>query len=309
MDEDRLALSALEWLHAQRRWFDPCYWEEYLPARRFRPGPLLELIVLLRCVSRGPYAQYARALTESGFALAESVCRWKSFRQGLQRWDETFPYFAYFTAVLEAAGRDAGPALDAVETALALGCGDVSAADRPALTRLELAYVTDLGGFSTVPVEWSDAVELYRTSIAGTRDNTLFMRDDEAYALTHVLFYLSDFGSRALPLPAPVEADRVRDQVSVLLGSCLARDDLDLAGEFLLCAETLGSADDPLVAHGWHRLAAAQHDDGAVPSPLYNPHTAAMLEGAKRSAYLFGTCFHTTMVAIMASSERRRHAR
>lgn len=308
-EEDRLALSALDWLQGQLRWFEAGHWEAYLPARRFRPGPLLELIVLLRCLHRGPYARHARKLIESGFALAESVCRSASFRQGVQRWDATFPYYAYFVGVLEASGRDAGPARDAVETAVALDCGDVSAADRPPLTRLELAYAADLGGLAPASTTWSDIAELYRASIPATRDTPLFVRDDEAYALTHVLFYLSDFGARAVHVPTPEESERLRDRVLVLLGSCLARGDLDLAGELLLCAETLHAAGEPLVAHGWRRLALAQHEDGAVPSPLHDPGTAAALEGEKRAAYRFGTCFHTTMVAIMAASERRRHVR
>lgn len=301
---EALAGSCVGWLTRNLEWFDPRRWEQHLPRRRFPASPLLELAVLLRCLARGPFAELATPLTEAGMDLAERVSRRPEFRAGLLGADATFPYHAYLVCVLADSGRDTGSLLGAVRSVVDANIGDVVSADRPTLTRMELRYALDLGNVAcTLPT----LGELYPGSIVATRDTPLFLGDDEAYAVTHVLLYLSDFGSRPITLDA-AERERVRELVLVMLACYLARGNLDLAGELLLCAEALGAHGRDLVEHGWQSLAAARRPDGAVPSPLYDAETASTVDGDRADAYTFGTCFHTTMVTAMAASERHRHA-
>ncbi|HEY2764655.1 MAG TPA: hypothetical protein VGJ13_11680 [Pseudonocardiaceae bacterium] len=296
--------SGVGWLHHNLEWFDPQRWERFLPRRRFPASPLLELVVLLRCLRRGPFAELAGALVEAGLDLAERVTRRAEFREGLHRADLTFPYYAYLVCVLAEAGRDTRSLRDSVRSIVETNIGDVTCADRPAPTLMELRYVLDVG---SIACPLPTLGELYPSSIVAARDTPLFFGDDDAYAVTHVLFYLTDFGVRPLPVD-PAERERVRELVLIMLAGYLARGNLDLAGELMLCAETLGAHQHDLLDHGWRLMAGARRADGAVPSPLHDPAIVPAVQGEKRAAYLFGTCFHTTMVAAMAASERRRRA-
>ncbi|HEX2300628.1 MAG TPA: hypothetical protein VHH34_19340 [Pseudonocardiaceae bacterium] len=300
-----VAVGALRWLSDYREWFDPEQWQRFLPRRRFPAGPLLELVVLLRCLRRGPFAGRARALAEEGLAMAERVCASEEFQAGLLRADTLLPYHAYLACVLHKSGFPAGRALGNLRSIVDRDIGDVCAADRPVLSRMELRYALDIAGIAAPGLPPLPA--LYPSSIVGCRDTALFFSDDEVYALTHVVFYLTDFGARSSGL-APGEQQRVAELVLTLLVACLARDDFDLAGELLLCAEVLGAGGHRLVEHGWQRLAGTCRADGAVPSPLHDPGILSAVGGEKQRAYVFGTCFHTTMVAAMAASERCRRA-
>lgn len=303
---ERVAEHGLRWLENNLEWFEPARWERFLPRRRFRAAPLLELLILVRLLRDGPHAEQAGRIGAAAYQVAEDVCAGAGFHHESCRGGPFFVYHAHLVALLADAGRAPAQARSRIQAVLDTGTGELFAADRPALNRLELCYVLDLGGFdrSGYPMD-----RPHRDSVLTTREGPLSFADDEVYALTHVLFYLSDFGARPVAgsdVAGLAKADLAKAgrTVAVLLGACLARGDLDLAGELLLCAEILGVDGCGLVEHGWQRVAAAQRADGAVPSPLHDPAVLSKVDGDKRAAYLFGTCFHTTMVAVMAASGR-----
>lgn len=304
---DAVVRGGIGWLHEHLSWFDPRQWERFLPRRGFPASPLLELAVLLRCLRRGPYATLAGPLVEGGLDLAERVVAREEFRDGLHRADATFAYHAYLVCLLAGAGRDTAGLAESVRHVVAANTGDVRSADRPALALMELRHALDVGGIGVTGTALAPVDELYPRSIVAARDTPLSLRDDESYAVTHVLLYLTDFGARPAALD-PAERRRVLDMVLVMLAACLARGDLDIGGELLLCAQALGAGRHDLLDHGWWVVAGARRADGAVPSPLHDPRVLSTAEGERAAAYLFGTCFHTTMVATMAASERRRRA-
>lgn len=301
---EALVDNGVRWLNEHIAWFDPQRWERFLPRRKVRFSPLLELMILTRCLRRGPFPEQAEELTRQAYPLGVSICKDARFAEQICRAGTVFAYQAHLVALLAETGADE---LDGIRTriqsVLDTDTGELFAPDRPALSRLELRYVLDIGGFGTVE---RPAIGFYRESVLATREGPLSFSDDEVYALTHVLFYLTDFGAHPVLEVDTGEQERVRGLVLVLLGACLARGDHDLAGELLLCAETLDAHHHELVRHGWHTIADHQRADGAVPSPVHDPAVLAQLQGDKREAYLFGTCFHTTMVAVMAASERVR---
>ncbi|MBK0870747.1 MULTISPECIES: DUF6895 family protein [unclassified Saccharopolyspora] len=298
---ERVAEHGLRWLENNLEWFEPARWERFLPPRRFRAAPLLELLILVRLLRGGPHAERAERIGTAAHRVAEAVCAETGFHDELSRGGPAFAYHAHLVALLTDAGRAPARARSLVQAVLDTGTGELFAADRPALNRLELRYVLDLGGFDRSGYRTDQS---HRNSVLTTRQGPLSFADDEVYALTHVLFYLSDFGSRPVSGSDLADREKAGRTVSVLLGACLARDDLDLAGELLLCADILGVHCRGLVEHGWQRIASAQRADGAVPSPLHDSAVLSKVDGDKRAAYLFGTCFHTTMVAVMAASGR-----
>ncbi|WP_084655265.1 DUF6895 family protein [Nocardia altamirensis] len=286
--------AAVEWLTGQLQWFDQRQWERFLPRREFPEGTVLELLVLCRILRRGRFRDHE--LVGGAIELAQAVVSEQAFHSALGRADEKFPYRAYLVALLAELGCPVRSAVERVQVVLETGCGGWTGAWQPALTRLELRYVLDLGGFASTSLPVAD---LTAATIAAAAPDPLYLRDDEAYALTHVVFYATDFGARPMPAGAALI-----ETMRTLLGMYLALGDMDLAGELLLCLQAVGAADCPMTAHGWRELARRRRTDGAVPGPLYEPDRWSGLRGEVREAYAFGTCHHTTMVAAMAAAVR-----
>ncbi|MFI8433548.1 DUF6895 family protein [Streptomyces sp. NPDC079020] len=304
---DRVLAGALRWLEEYVEWFAAPRWEEYLPRRPFRPGPLLELLGLVRLLDRSGLVPKEAALPSRALDLAAGAAGEAEFARGLRRGDELFPYHLNLIALLEVLGRPQPGARAKCQALLAADAGGHTRAYRPVLSQVELRYFVDRGGF-TPPAALPALDVLHRRSIAALGPDVLQMTGDETYALAHVLFYVTDFGRTRRLLGGPGEAARLRAPVRVLLGVHLARGSLDLLSELLLCAGALGfrGDDDPLVREGWGALATAQRRDGAVPSPVHRPEVLSGLTGDRAAAYLFGTCYHTTLAAALAAAERGR---
>ncbi|MFF3730679.1 DUF6895 family protein [Streptomyces sp. NPDC002476] len=336
----RVLAGALEWIEAQLDWFAPGRWEEFLPRRPFRPGPLLELLGLVRVLDRSGVVPATAPLPSWALDLAEEIVHESEFGRGLRRGDAFFPYHLNLTALLELLGRPQ-PALRAsCQALLTADAGGHCRPYKPVLSRIELRYFVDRGGF-TAPGRLPGLGPLYRQSIAARGADVLQLTGDETYALTHVLLYATDFGHHTR-LPCRGESvARVRETVRVLLGVHLARGSLDLLAELLLCEAALdggqGHTPDsrpgpvpgpdpcpvpvpgpvpvpvpvPRIVPGqwrracWSALAAAQRPDGAVPGPVHRPEILTGLTGDKAAAYLFGTCYHTTLASALAAAARK----
>ncbi|MFI5535420.1 DUF6895 family protein [Nocardia sp. NPDC051900] len=289
--------AALDWLAANLRWFDPAQWERFLPARQFPEGAALELLVLCRVLCRGRWRDHP--LVDGATGLARTLVEAAAFHDALGRADDKFTYRAYLVALLADLGCPIPSAAQRVRTVLETGSGGREGAWHPPLSRLELRYALELGRF---PHTLPPMDELVGVTIAAAEPDPIWLRDDEVYALTHVVFYATDFAARPLrTAPALVATMRT------LLGTYLAAGDMDLAGELLLCLLAVTQDDSAITTHGWRALTRRRLADGAVPGPLFDPIRLSGLSGRVAEAYTFGTCHHTTMVAAMAAAERERH--
>ncbi|MFD7313751.1 DUF6895 family protein [Streptomyces sp. NPDC059883] len=307
---DQVLAGALRWIEDRLEWFAPERWEEFLPRRPFRPGPLLELLGLVRVLARAGVLAKDAPLATGALDLAERAASDASFTRGLRAGDAFFPYHLNLIALLELLGRPRAESCAACQALLAADAGAHAQPYKPVLNRIELRYFVDRGGF-TAPACLPEARALHRESIAALDPDVLQLSESETYALTHVVFYATDFGHRPLDLGGPEPTARLRETVRVLLGVHLARGSLDLLAEMLLCEAALGEGPvmDPLPGEGWNALARAARPDGAVPGPVHRPEVLAALQGDKATAYLFGTCYHTTTAAALAATVRRDRKR
>ncbi|KAA8886354.1 hypothetical protein F3087_24250 [Nocardia colli] len=289
--------TALDWLAANLRWFDPVHWDRFLPPRQFREGTVLELLVLCRILRRGE--RHDHPLIDGALELAYTLVSAESFHAALGRGDEKFPYRAYLVALLADLGRPVPTAAERVRTVLTTGCGGWNGTWRTPLSLLELRYVLELGQF---PNSLPSTADLLSRTIVTAGPDPLYLRDDEVYALTHVVFYATDFAARSMHIDP-----ELIDTMRTLLGTYLALGDMDLAGELLLSLHAVHPGDCTITAHGWDSLARHRLSEGAVPGPLFDPVRWSGLRAEVAEAYAFGTCHHTTMVAAMAVAERERH--
>jgi hypothetical protein len=294
-----LLTGAIDWLTVNMEWLEPPRWEQFLARRPFPGSTVLEVLTLCRSLRRGPRKHQAATLTESSLDVAERMVTSSAFLAGLYRADTLFTYRIWLLALLDVLGRPNGELHDVVQGLLDAGCGAVTNPGRPVHALVELSYVLKLGGYRN-PLP--QLPELIPHSMLATGMNPLYLTDSECYVATHLLFYLTDFADR----PAGVHLPGVADLVTTLLGVYLAKNDFDLSAELLLCALALGQREHDMATHGWRRLTEARRSDGAVPGPLHDPAVPARLNGAKAAAYLFGTCYHTTVVAALAAAEWER---
>lgn len=302
---NRVLAEALGWLEANIEWFAPQRWEKFLRPRPFRPGPLLELLGLVRVLLRSRLLTPDEPLVRGALDLAEEAAHDDEFERTLSAGDELFPYHLNLVGLLESLGRPLPHLRARCESLLAADAGAHARPYKPVLNRLELRYFADRGGFPP-PERLPEVSALYEQSIAALGPDVLQLTDSETYALTHVVFYATDFGRHSKRCGGPERLTRLYETVEVLLGVHLARGDLDLTAELLLCERTLrgkgGQEAGGLAPAGWNTLAAAARPDGALPSPVHRPEVMAGLDGDKAAAYLFGTCYHTTLAAALAAA-------
>nr|ADK32560.1 hypothetical protein [Microbispora corallina] len=315
---ETLLAGAVSWLAARLRWFDPEQWARHLQPRGFAPSALLELLIICRNLnsvyghprppdpedgSRGSGVRTTGAagpaveLIGRALDLAEEVVGRPGFGAALYRGDAAFPHHVWLIALLAEGGRPVEPWPAVAQRVIDAGCAEPIRPGRPTAARLEARYVFDLAGLRHgLPA----MDELAGRTALGPGADPLHLTDADLYVITHMLFYLTDFGRR--PFSADeAEGRRVRGLVEVLLGRQLAVGDLDLAAELLACAGLTG-ADDRLSGCAWNRLTAARRPDGSVPSPLFRQAALDRLSGEKAEAYAFGTCYHTTLAMVLAAT-------
>jgi hypothetical protein len=137
-------------------------------------------------------------------------------------------------------------------------------AEHLAFLRLEARYYADLAGIAQSAVPYS---ELYQPTVLGSRVSVSDISDDDAYLVTHIAFYLGDFGARVPPLSLG-DVDHAAAVVAGLLERCVrCGHNWDLASELVLAQYCLGR--DPLRTRGGRDaivgLAATQLADGSLP--------------------------------------------
>lgn len=286
--------GALGWLHGQLDWFRPTHWARHLPIREFDAQPALELLLLARSLDRD--APAAGPLVEAALDVAANIVDSTEFRTRLLRRDHLFRYWLFLLALLHAGRRPRPDLLGAVQAMLD---ADPDPGPQDPVERVELRYVLDLAGLRA-PL--GELPELAAAALRSLDRGAAELSDNDVYGLTHLVLYAADLGAS----PLPVDAAAVRLLVRALLPAQLDRADHDLTAELLLCAQVVDLGGDPLVLRGWRALAAARHDDGAVPSPPYDPVVEAGLEGGVRAGYRFATRYHTTLVTALAAADRLR---
>lgn len=287
--------AALGWLDDHLTLFDPQVWNRWFPPRPFPAGPVLELLLAHRAVRRARVPGFDGVASRM-LDVAERVCAQPAFADGLRRGDHLFVHHTWLLAMLDGAGR---PPADLLAVARHVAAATVvSSADlaRTDIAELEAAYVLPAAG---VDMLGPDGPAAAARLIASVCRDPLALTPPDLYTLTHLVFYITDFG--AAPWPHDRLGDpRLTEAVLAHLGAHAARGDADLTAELLLCADVLGHGRHPAAELARFWLAAAADASGWVPGPQYTARRR--LDGERADAYVFGTSYHTTLVALMTAA-------
>jgi hypothetical protein len=166
------------------------------------------------------------------------------------------------------------------------------AADLPPVARMEQQWV--MGTWGGKAGEASTGLDVGGTALDKPLDVLTVSRED-AYALTHMLFYVSDFArTRSVSLRRPTAA--VMADVRTLVSRYLRLEDYDLSGELLMAWPELGAAWDPVSAFCFRVLADVEDRVGILPCGNLDPRRLATMTPADAGRYTRATSYHTAFV-------------
>jgi hypothetical protein len=288
-----VADGALRWIASHLHDFNPLGDGE--PVDEMRQKALVELAIAAMYLRlHSPFATDRRV--NEIFELLLRTHRRGFFQDAVFRVPNLFVPHVLLWATLRACGlvEDAGTRR-AFERLVATS--NVGLSELVPYRVLELRHVLELGGIAhSLPGERT----LFAGSLLAQPLNILYVADADAYAITHTVFYLSDFSTSRIRVLGPSDVKRVAWIVEQLLGMEIRRRNLDLVGELLLAEHSLRQGQSPFYAIGWRALERAQWHDGAVPGPRLDLQRATDLEEAERGDYLFEQNYHTTLVAALS---------
>lgn len=289
--------EALAWLEDNVFRVDP-----EAQSRANAPGtptesPLVEVTVVLRWLHHRQLTPSAAQRVERCLDRVAEIFQRPSVRDRLFRQTPALQYYVWLAVLLRDCGRLTDPREWAtVQRLIDSDYANLHNPTHSAHALMERRYIFDLGGFRHSLPEFD---ELYPRNVLGAPIDPLFITDFEAYAVTHIVLYLSDMGLRRVTGVTAQQRREMTVAVESLLELYLSAGHLDLTAELLVCRHALELPATGLASYAYRCLLGARLSNGAWPGPFFNPRIAERLSD-DRDAYLFRTCYHTTLVALMA---------
>lgn len=163
--------------------------------------------------------------------------------------------------------------------------------ERPPFASLEKRWIIALWSGVEPGPDWD--IDLKHSVLNWPIDILGGLKED-AYALTHLVIYCTDFGFHVKHLPRPRSV--VLAEARSFLAKCLDEEDYDLAAEILMIWPQLGAPWCAASAFGFRVLASVEDQVGVLPSVRTKTDRLNKLEGDDKTRYAFATAYHTALV-------------
>ena len=150
---------------------------------------------------------------------------------------------------------------------------------------------------AVLPIE-PDWAKLYAKTILAMAPDSLHIDREGAYAITHTLFYLSDWGRKPPPF-SDAESDRVAQIVDSLIVHYWRLSHWDILGELLLNRVSLRASASHIVAAASVAFFNAWRSDGCIPAEGVEIPGLKESPPAEHRAIIFRACYHTTLVGVL----------
>lgn len=164
------------------------------------------------------------------------------------------------------------------------------AVDQPATVLAERRWVTTVWGRPLPTVQDAES----GTILTHPFDLLVGSREDP-YGLTHLLFYVTDFG-RAATVEVGRPHDAILTDVEALVIRYLDHGDYDLVGELLMAWPQLREEWSSVAAFAFRVLAHVEDEVGVLPCGNVDPERLASLVGTERTRYARAASYHTALV-------------
>lgn len=180
--------------------------------------------------------------------------------------------------------------------------GYLSTVARSPYLRLEVAYYADMAGASHGNGSYR---ELYAASLLAARSEALPISDADACTVAHTIFYLSDYGLRAVDLDR-ADLDRARHVVADLTSHYVERGEWDNVAKFVLSQFCLGldPARTPSGAAGIRMLAEVWAESEVIPAKAIGLMPGPAATSTERFRKAYQVTLMTALMALMVSSAR-----
>jgi hypothetical protein len=176
--------------------------------------------------------------------------------------------------------------------------------ERPPVAAAEKLWIEALWRGETPGASWRNCL---RNTVLNRPIDLLGGQRDDAYALTHLFMYCTDFGFR--PGRFPRKRALILDEASSLLAKCLDSEDYDLGGEVVLAWPLTGAPWSASAAFGFRVLAGVEDAIGVLPGGTTRADRLSRLEGQAKDRYAFGTAYHTAYVTGLLCAASLRPGR
>jgi hypothetical protein len=176
--------------------------------------------------------------------------------------------------------------------------------ERPPFASLERRWILASWNGAELGGDWQ--IELQQSVLKWPIDILGGLKED-AYALTHLIMYWSDFGFDVKRLPRPRAA--VLAEARSLLARCLDEEDYDLAAEVVMIWPQLGAPWCAASTFAFHVLVTVEDQAGVLPSVRTQLERLNELKGVDRTRYAFATAYHTALVMGLLCAVALREGR
>ncbi|WP_405891258.1 DUF6895 family protein [Streptomyces sp. NBC_00133] len=281
---------AVAWLAARRALTDPS--SAHSDRVMFTRKALLETAFLVGLRARldpdpldGDYALLMRQV--------QDITSRPSYRELIARDEAALLLYAGTYAALKLCGHDDPQFRHIIQQASAGGYATVF--ERIPYRQLDLLHTLEMCqiGNSLPTVD-----QVLPLTLLCNRPNVTKLADRDIYAITHTVFYATDFGLREPRWPVGTGLGEIVELLEALLVLTRARKDADLVGEVLCCLLCLGVKEADSVGQAWDFLASVQEKDGRVNGPPGIVHTQITEGDSDYQSWATG--YHTTIVAALA---------
>jgi len=158
--------------------------------------------------------------------------------------------------------------------------------------KMELRYALERTNFKhNLP----SIEELFKTTCLYESLPLLFLKLEHVYVLTHLIFYLTDFGFSQKKDPPNLAS--LRYMTSTLLGEYDLEKNWDISAELLMCCKFLDIYPAHTYQKAWSNLISSQKADGALTDTFFDAKKHEGMIGSTKEKYYFEEHYHTTMVS------------
>lgn len=281
---------AVSWLAAHHSRFDPDTAEE--SGILFARKALVEMALLVGLRTRLDPTSFDEDYQRL-FDRIVAVAGRPSYRELVGRDERALLLYAGTHAALRLCGHHDDEFQYLIEQSVAGRCA--TSFERIPYRQLDLLHTLELAGVAhgLPPVEAILPFTLFCAD-----PSVLKLGDRDIYAITHTVFYATDFGLRVPRWPTGFDLCRAVQFLDALCLLCRQRGNADLVAELLCCLLCLGIRDSAEAEHAWAFLAEVQEPDGRVAGPEGIVHPG--VEGGDEEYRSWATAYHTTIVAALA---------
>lgn len=252
------------------------------------------MLLMLGCRVRRPGTSLDEACARLGGALAPLI-RSDRLRRLIVRSPQVAATLGSAHVYLTAAGFPDPDFDELIDEALEGGFSD--SVERVPYRALDQRWTRNL--IASEPARFDD---LLVKSILRSPAHPFYMTESDAYAVTHAVMYVTDFGRSHLP--SILSRPGVEALVAAGLAWHLVSGDFDLLVEFLICAECLDRREDPAARFAAHVVEQVWRELEFLPGPTFDPERYRALAGFEAAAYAFHHMYHTNFVAGMYAATR-----